>query len=301
MRTAPIPRVARALGVVVVAIAMVAGTAAAAGAAGGGSLTVGAKNFSGAQIISQIWAQALQKKGYSINFKDNIGPSEVVFPALKNGDLDAYGDYQGTLLTFLGGNPTGNTQSTYQALQAKLAGTNIVASTPAPAVDVNGFYVLKSTASKYKIKTLTDLAKVAPKLNFGGPQECESRPLCLGTTEQQLYGMHFKDVKKLDTGGPITASSLTSGDIDVGLLFTGSSEIPKNAVLVTDNKGLQPADNPVFLVRKDKATPALLKIVNSVSTKLTTAAYNALALQVQNQKLDPATVAASFLKKNKVP
>jgi osmoprotectant transport system substrate-binding protein len=300
MRTVRITRGVRRLGALLVGVTIVGATAGIAGAAGP-SLTVGAKNFSGAQILSQVWGQALQKKGYSITIKDSIGPTEVVYPALKNGDIDAYGDYQGTLLTFLGGTPSGNSQSTYKALVAKLAGTGIVASAPAPAVDVNGFYVTQKTASKYKLKTLSDLVKVAPKLSFGGPQECSNRPLCLGSTEQQLYGLKFNTVKKLDTGGPITASSLTNGDIDVGLLFTGSSEIPKGAVLLTDNKGLQPADSPVFLIRKDKATPALLKIVDGVSAKLTTAAYNSMSLAVQNQKLDPATVAASFLKKNKLP
>jgi osmoprotectant transport system substrate-binding protein len=300
MRTVRITRGVRRLGALFAGVAIVGATAGIAGAAGP-SLTVGAKNFSGAQILSQVWGQALQRKGYNITVKDSIGPTEVVYPALKNGDIDAYGDYQGTLLTFLGGTPSGNSQTTYKALVAKLAGTGIVASAPAPAVDVNGFYVTSKTASKYKLKTLSDLVKVAPKLSFGGPQECSNRPLCLGSTEQQLYGLKFKDVKKLDTGGPITASSLTNGDIDVGLLFTGSSEIPKGAVLLTDNKGLQPADSPVFLIRKDKATPALLKIVDGVSAKLTTAAYNSMSLAVQNQKLDPATVAAAFLKKNKLP
>jgi len=174
------------------------------------------------------------------------------------------------------------------------------ASAPAPAVDVNGFFVLKGTASKYKLKTVSDLAKVAPKLSFGGPQECELRPLCLGTTEQHLYGLKFKDVKKLDSGGPITVSSLTNGDIDVGLLFTGES-VPKGAVLLADNKNLQPSDNPVFLIRKDKATSALLKIVDGVSAKITTQALSAMVSQVQDQKQDPATVAANFLKKNKLP
>ena len=85
---------------------------------------------------------------------------------------------------------------------------------------------------------------------------------------KQLYNLQFKEVKKLDAGGPITENALTGGDIDVALLFTGSSIIPKNAVLLADDKGLQPADNPVFLMRKDVATPAALKIVNAVSAKL---------------------------------
>ena len=109
----------------------------------------------------------------------------------------------------------------------------------------------------------------------------------------------IKDVKKLDSGGPITVSSLTNGDIDVGLLFTGES-VPKGAVLLADNKNLQPSDNPVFLIQKGKASAALLKIVDGVSAKITTQALSDMVSQVQDQKQDPATVAANFLKKNKL-
>ena len=136
-------------------------TALFAGSAGAQakSLTVGSKNFSGAQVVSQAYGQALEAKGYDISFKDNIGPTEIVYPALKNGDLDAYADFQGTLLIYLGGEATGDSATNYKLLLAKLKGTDIVASKPATAVDVNAFYVTKATAKKYKLKTLSDLAK----------------------------------------------------------------------------------------------------------------------------------------------
>jgi osmoprotectant transport system substrate-binding protein len=259
---------------------------------------VGSKDFSGAQAISQAYGQALENKGYDISFKDNLGATEIVYKALKNGDLDGYADYQGTLLEYLGGEATGDSATTYAALQEKLKGTGIVASKPAPAVDVNGFYVTKETAKKYKLKKVSDLKKVASKLTFGGPAECSTRDLCLGTKSQQLYGLDFSEVKKLDAGGPITVKALQDGDIDVALLFTGSSVIPKGAVLLTDDKGLQPADNPVFLMRQDKATPAAVKIADAVSAKLTTAAYNKMSLDISENKEDPSDVAAAFLKKN---
>ncbi len=264
------------------------------------SLTVGSKNFSGAQVLSQAYGQALEAKGYDVSYKDNIGATEIVYAALEGGDLDAYADYQGTLLTYLGGEPTGDSAQTYKALVAKLKGTGIVTSKPAPAVDVNGFYVTKATAKKYKLKTMTDLAKVSNKLTFGTTPECEERPLCLGDTSQQLYGFKFKDISKLDEGGPLTVQALEDGDVDAALLFTGSSVIPKDAVLLVDDKGLQPADNPVFLMRKDKATPAALKIVNAVSAKLTTAAYNKMSLAITEDKEDPSDAAATFLKANKL-
>jgi osmoprotectant transport system substrate-binding protein len=277
-------------------------TALFAGSAGAQakSLTVGSKNFAGAQVVSQAYGQALEDKGYDITFKDNIGPTEIVYPALQKGDLDAYADFQGTLLLYLGSEATGDSAENYKALQAKLKGTGIVASKPAPAVDVNAFYVTKTTAKKYDLKTLSDLAKVSSKLTFGGPPECEIRDLCLGAKSQQLYGFKFKSVSKLDVGGPLTVSALEDGDIDVALLFTGSSVIPKDAVFLTDNKGLQPADNPVFLMRKDKATAAALKIVNAVSAKMTVAAYNKMSLAISEDKEDPADAAAAFLKSSKL-
>jgi osmoprotectant transport system substrate-binding protein len=66
---------------------------------------------------------------------------------------------------------------------------------------------------------------VAPLLVFGGPPECLDRPLCLGDTSQQLYGLKFKEVKKLDAGGALTNQALDHGTIDVSLRFTGSSVI----------------------------------------------------------------------------
>ena len=69
-------------------------------------------------------------------------------------------------------------------------------------------------------------------------------------------------------------------------------------MLLDDDKGLQPADNPVFLIKKDKATAATMKILNAVSAKLTTAAYNKMSLDISENKEDPADVAAAFLKKN---
>jgi glycine betaine/choline ABC-type transport system substrate-binding protein len=54
----------------------------------------------------------------------------------------------------------------------------------------------------------------------------------------------------------------------------------------------------VFLISKDKATPATMKILNEVSAKLSTKAYNTMSLDISEKKEDPADVAADFLKNN---
>lgn len=262
----------------------------------GVSLTFGSKDFGGAQAVSHAYGQYLESQGYDITYKDNIGPTETVFPALESGDIDLYADYQGTLLTFLKGEPTGDKAETYTALQQALEGGKVVAVEPSDAVDVNGFYVTKATADKYHLAKVSDLTAVAPELVFGGPPECSERPLCLGDKSQELYGLKFKEVKKLDPGGPITTKALDDGTIQVGLLFTGSSVISDDYVLLEDDKLLQPADNAIVLVNKTKNTKELDADLNKVTAVLDTEAYNKMALAVQNDKVDPSDAANQFLK-----
>ncbi len=103
-----------------------------AGTTGEGTkLTVGSKDFAGAQLLSQAYGQALAANGYDITFKDNIGPTETVYPLVKSGEIDLYGEFTGTFLTFLKGTPSSDSAKTYAALQDALKGEGVVATTPA--------------------------------------------------------------------------------------------------------------------------------------------------------------------------
>jgi osmoprotectant transport system substrate-binding protein len=154
------------------------------------------------------------------------------------------------------------------------------------------------SSNKKTTKPSSTPTRIDSQLVFGGTTECLQRPLCLGDKEQQLYGFQFKEVKKLDTGGPITSRALKDNTIQVGLLFTGSSVIDPDFVLLKDDKGLQPADNPTALVRESKATDDVTRILDAVNAKLTIEAYNKMATGITEDKLDAKDVAATFLKDN---
>jgi osmoprotectant transport system substrate-binding protein len=265
------------------------------------SLKSAAKYFAGAQVLSQVYGQALAAQGAHVTFADDVGPTEVVFPALQAGTYDAYADYQGTLLTYLGGTPTANSERTHAALVAKLKGTGVTVSRAAPAVDVNGFYVTRKTAQKYGLRNLSDLAKVAPKLTIGGPPECATRPLCLGGASQRTYGLKFAKVVPIDPDGAATQRALRRGSVDVAVLFTGSSIIPRDAVLLRDDKGLQPADNPVLVMRESAATPETVRVADAVSAAITTNDYNVMSLAISRDQDDPTEVAARFLAQHPIP
>jgi osmoprotectant transport system substrate-binding protein len=310
MRRNPRPRFpALALGAMLVALTLVlaacgsssktgSSTTSTSSAATNTKIVVGQKDFAGAQLLSQLYGQALAAKGFKVSYKD-LGPTEVTYTALKNGQIDLYGEYQGTLLEYLKGSASADAAATNSALQTKVAADSLKASAPpSTALDVNGFYVTKDTASKYNLTKVSDLTAIASQLVFGGPPECQTRDLCLGAKEQQLYNLKFKTVKKLDAGGPITNSALKDGSIQVGLLFTGSSVIDPNFVLLKDDKGLQPADDAIAVWRTSVDSTTLDDVIKAVDSKLDTAAYNEMALKIFNDKQDPSAVAKDWLTQN---
>src|SRR5262245_45140122 len=82
-----------ALGAMVVALALVVAACGGddddddAGSNGGGgedrgSLSVGAKDFPSAQLVSQLYGQVLAADGYDVSYTD-LGPTETTFPALQ--------------------------------------------------------------------------------------------------------------------------------------------------------------------------------------------------------------------------
>jgi osmoprotectant transport system substrate-binding protein len=128
-----------------------------------GTITVGALNFPESAIIAQIYGQALKGKGYTINFKLNLGSREIVEPALEKGDIDLFPDYAATELEFQNkgkGEATPDAAATVAKLNTYLAPKGLKALDPSPAVDQNAFAVLKS--GKYgKYTKLSDLAASA--------------------------------------------------------------------------------------------------------------------------------------------
>ncbi len=265
---------------------------------GSEQLTVGGTNFSEQEIVAEIYAQCLAAAGYDIDTKLKIGSREIVLPALEKGDIDLYPEYVGTLLTFLKGTPTSDVDKTVADLEAALKSKNLTVLEPAEAEDKNGFAVTKATADRLKIKTLSDLKGKSQDLVFGAGPECPDRPLCLVGLKEK-YGLEFKEVKRLDSGGPLTKDALEKGDIDIGLIFTSDGAVAaRGFVVLEDDLSLQPPENVVPIVRNDVLAGDLEDLLNSISAKLTTEGLSELNKAVDVDKADPADVAKGWLEEN---
>ena len=95
-----------------------------------------------------------------------------------------------------------------------MAARGLVTGRPAAAQDGNAIVVTAATAARYQLRTISDLARVARRLVFGGPPECPERPYCLPGLRAS-YGLRFREFVPLDAGGPLTLQALTAGIIAV--------------------------------------------------------------------------------------
>ena len=268
------------------------------------TITVGSTNFSEQVILAELYAQALEGNGYRIERRLNLGSREAVEPALVSGRIDLYPEYLATLLAFVtGGADRGSPDpaATYGSLRQALEPLGISVLDYAPAVNTNGFVVTRSTAEKYQLSKLSDLAPVAPQLVLGGPPECPLRPFCL-TGLRATYGIDFKDFRVLDTGGPLTVAALEGGQVDVALLFSTDPLIrSKQFVLLADDRSLQLADNVAPVVRTDllnRAPADFQTLLNGVSAKLTTDELTRLNAQVVVEGQQPKSVADAWVRSN---
>jgi osmoprotectant transport system substrate-binding protein len=200
----------------------------------GGKIVVGAANFSENQTLAELYKIALNAAGYTATTQ-TIGNRELYEPALEKNQIQVVPEYAATLTEFLNGKVNGaspppqassDLSATVTALKADGNKLGLTFGDASQAADENAYAVTKATADKYSLKTLSDFAaKCSGKSSvLGGPAECPQRPFCQPGLESK-YGISFGEFKSLDSGGTLTKTALTSGQVTIGLVFSSDAAL----------------------------------------------------------------------------
>ena len=266
------------------------------GGGSSGSVVIGSANFPENELLAEVYALALQKKGIKVTTKLNIGAREVYYPQVEKGAISIIPEYNGNLLA-VEVDKTSTAKTTAQvnaALAAKLPSSLTVLNS-APAQDSDSVTVTAATAAKYHLKSIGDLKPYASTMVLGGPPEWPTRSDGVPGLKAN-YGLTFKAFDPLDTSGPITLSALTSGKVQAADVFTTTPQIVTDKLVsLADPKFNFAAQNVIPLVYKPALTPTISSTLNAVSAKLTTAALLQMDNAVITQKADYTTVAEGFL------
>ncbi|WP_082062595.1 ABC transporter substrate-binding protein [Nocardia seriolae] len=262
-------------------------------------VTVGSANFPESETVADVYAEALRANGFSIDSKLNIGSREAYVPALKQCAISLIPDYTGNLLQYLDKSSTATSPDEVNAALTKALGDQLAIGTPAPGEDSDAVVVTKATADKWNLKSIADLATHSSEVKLAAPAEFAERPGGLPGLKKN-YGLDIPAanfVPIADGSGPATVKALVDGQVTAADIFTTSPAITaNNLVVLADPKHNFPPQNVVPLFNTAKKSDKLLKVLDAVSAKRTTAELISLNTAVSgSSKTEPATAAKQWV------
>jgi osmoprotectant transport system substrate-binding protein len=298
-------RAAKAAFAISLGVAIVIGLVAAAYArparAAGPTIVLGTKNFPEEFVLGQLYKQALEAKGFTVSYKENIGSTELLQTSLTSGKINMYPEYTGVIVQDVFHHKlSAKTGAATYALAKKLEATKgYTLLAPTPFYDTDVVAVTNATAKKYGLKSVADLKK-AGSFKFGGFPECKTRNTCfVGYTK--TYGI--TKASFLPLAGISAYAALDAGKVLAADVFSTDPPLGKGSkyTVLADPKHVTGFQNVAPIVKTSVAKelgPKFAQTVNAVSAKLTLPAIVAMNKAVEVDKQSAASVAKAFLKAN---
>jgi osmoprotectant transport system substrate-binding protein len=266
-------------------------------------IKIGSDNFYESKLVAEIYAQALENAGYTVERKFGLGSRQERIPTMDGGQVDLVPEYVGSGLGFYDATKiTGDGEANATALQAALdaAGKKITVLGISPGQDTNAFAVRAEDATSKNLTKISDLAAIQDTLKWGLPADCDTNPLCAGALEK--YGITYPPKQRQALGAcdvPM-ATALQGKAIDVAEFCSTQPAIAQfGFTVLEDDLKTQPAENLAPLVNNtyldqvDKA--AFEAVLNAVSAKITTELLTTMGVAVAVDQKDVADVAKDFL------
>jgi osmoprotectant transport system substrate-binding protein len=279
------------------------GSSSSGGASG--SLTVGAAGFTESNLLAQMYADLLEKAGFTVNIK-TVSSQEIFQSSLEKGTIAVVPEYAATYANSLETEVTGNQsptaaspdlQTTLTNLEKYATQKGLTHLDAANAVDQNAFAVTTAYATQHHLTTLSDLGASGLSVKLAAPAECATRPFCKPGL-QTTYQIKISSILPLAFDSLPAKQAVKSGKVQMALVATTDATLSSlGLVLLTDDKHLQNADNLIPIVNKaDLAKhPEIATAINPLASVLTTADLGTLDNQVDGQRQTVADVAKAYL------
>jgi osmoprotectant transport system permease protein len=262
------------------------------------AVVVASKPFGESFLLAEIFAQLLEARGMSVSRRPGLGATEVAFGALRAGAIDVYPEYTGTgLLVILGETPQPDPRGVFARVQRAFDERFGVRWLPPLGFEnTYAIAVRRETAAKFELRTLSDLARVAPRLTAGLTPDFIGRPDGLPGL-RRAYGMRFGDVRPLAQA--LKYRALASGGVDVvdGYSTDGLIDRYGLVVLEDDRRFFPPYEAAALVGAKLRGeNPAAIAALSELSGRLDVRTMRALNARVEVRGESITDVAASALR-----
>lgn len=267
------------------------------------NIVIGGKNFTEQLILSDMTAQYLKSKGYTVELKNGLG-STLMRSAIESAQLDIVWEYTGTaLIVYHHVEEKLPVDQIYGKVKELDAAKNLVWLDESNLNNTYAFLMPEKIAEENNIHNLSDLAarynsSEDKSLLMGVDYEFASRPDGLGPM-QELYGFKTKrsELKQMDPGLVYTA--LNNEQLFVGLGYASDGRIKGfNLRLLEDDKNFFPPYKATPVVRKEilDQNPELAEQLNALAAKIDTEKMTEMNKRVDIDQESVSKVAEDFLK-----
>jgi osmoprotectant transport system substrate-binding protein len=263
------------------------------------TIIVGSAAFAESEIIAQIFAQALEANGVTVDFAGQIGQRDVYIEALEDGSIDLIPDYSGNLLQFFDQESDAKSSDEVFAALPDALPDGFEVLDQSEAEDKDSYNVTKEFSDDNGVTSLADLAGLDVPLIVGGNPELAERPYGpKGLSD--VYGVDAANVSFVpisDSGGPLTTAALLDGTVNIADIFSTTPSIAENDfVTLEDPENMILPQNVLPLINSEKASDTVKEVLNAVSAELTT--EDLIELNARNQgdeKASPEALASDWL------
>jgi osmoprotectant transport system permease protein len=260
-------------------------------------VVVASKPFGESYLLAEMFAQLLEARGIAVDRRPGLGATEVALSALRSGAIDVYPEYTGTgLLAVLHAAPVHDAAAAFDTVQRAFEHQwGIRWLPPLGFENTYAIAVRAGTAGRYGLRTLSDLARVAPKLHAGLTPDFIGRADGLPGLAH-AYGFHFASVRPLNQA--LKYRALASGKVDVVDGYSTDGSIARyGLVVLDDDRHFFPPYQAAALVgaRLQRDDPAAVTALTELSGRLSAPVMRALNQRVEVAGEPVAAVAASAL------
>lgn len=268
------------------------------------SITIGSKDFTENKLVAEMFAQAIEAGGGTVDRKIDLGGTNVNREALEAGEIDAYPEYNGTGWTVHLGHddPSSDPDELYQVTadedlekndihwlgRSDLSNTYGFATGPALTDENGGAFDFDSMAAH--LKENPD-ATVCMESEFPG------RPDGLILFEEATGFEIPRDQHKImDTG--IIYNETAKGECDFGEIFTTDGRITELDLSIVDDDNAMIIYNLSLTVNDDvfqQAPEALTELAETILDDLTAEEMAQMNYEVDGQGKSLADVVKPYL------
>ena len=258
-------------------------------------LVIGSQQYYSNEIIAELYAQALESRGWTIERSYQIGQREIYLPELASGRIDLVPEYLGNLLQYYDKEATAKTPQQITAALRDKVPAGLMVLEPAAASDQDSYNVTAATAQKHGLKSIADLKKLG-SVKVAGNSELTKRPYGPAGLKS-VYGVDATVLPVEDSGGPLTVKALVDGKVQVADIYSADPSIKaRELVTLADPENLVLPQNvvPVVSPRVGADAGSVITLVNS---RLTTDELVQLNAQSVAEQKSSAVIAKAWLAK----